>query len=67
MPLSEIFDGIKWRLSRAPEEGYPMPGTSPQAYLFKIDPIEESLPLVAALYKYDDNEVTIMAIRIIER
>ena len=63
--IQEEFEGLKWRLSRAPEDGYCIPGSKPPFYIFKIEPPIEEVPLIAVLYQYDENQVKIRAIRII--
>ncbi len=62
--IEDIFDGIKWRLSREPESGYQLKGHDPPCYLFKVAGRIESLPVVTVLYSYGDDLVEIQDIRI---
>lgn len=65
--IGEIFRGLTWRMSREPESGHVVPRYNPSVSLIKIDPdINLQLPGITALYTYNDDEVNILAVRIVE-
>lgn len=54
--ITDVFDGIKWGLARAPEKGYQLN----DVWLFKSYPWDGQSLVV--LYEFDDDTVTIKAI-----
>lgn len=65
--LSDVFDSIKWRLSRKPESGTRLSVNSDYYLLSNADDIEAvGLPRIVLLYRFNDNEVCIENILIQE-
>lgn len=62
--VEEAFDGLKWRLSREPEKGVKLLSTNPGKYLFKTIPSENNIQSITVLYEFDNNNVTILDIKI---
>lgn len=63
--LEEIFEGWKWRLSRAPEMGYCLPGTSQELYLAMSKPLAPDHPQLLFIYRFNREEVVIVDLIII--
>jgi hypothetical protein len=61
----EIFEGWKWRLSRAPEMGYRLPGIAEEIFLAMSKPVEPDHPQLLFLYRFDLNEVVIIDLIVI--
>ncbi len=68
--FEDLWMGWTWRLVRDPEiDAVQVPNTTPQAYLVKTWDFsgDHDLPAsVTFLYTYDDSEVQILALRIVE-
>ena len=65
--LKEMWEGWTWRLSRGPErDGVQIPGTD--AYVVRTPYFNAfQLPIsLGILYKYNDDEVTIVGLRVDE-
>jgi hypothetical protein len=61
----EVFDGWKWRLSRDPDIGYPVPGTSPQLFVLRTDNLTYAgVPIFLIAYTYTDTQVRILAVTV---
>jgi hypothetical protein len=64
--IHDIFGGLTWRMAREPQAGHQIPRYNPPVYLIKIDPdIAFQHPGITALYRYNDNEVNVIAIKIL--
>ncbi len=64
--IREAVDGWCWRLARDPDVGYQLPGPDPKIFVVRTGQIEaDGVPEMTILYKYNDNEVNIRALRII--
>lgn len=61
--LEDVYQGIQWRLSREPQNGYQLPGATPETYLFKITTPLPTYPTITLLYRYTVEEVTVLNIR----
>jgi hypothetical protein len=66
--FSDLYEGIKWRLARKPEEsGEPVPDFEGYYTLKTPNWIIEGVPVVQVLYKVrNKNEVTIVDFRVVE-
>ena len=62
--IEEIYEGLAWRLAREPEVGYQLPNVSPPTFIYKIQPTLTDQPAISVLYRYSDDLVEILAIRI---
>jgi hypothetical protein len=65
--LDDFWEAWKWRLARGPDkEAVMVPDTNPQVWIIKTDDYSHFKAPVAAtmLYRFDDNEVHILAIKI---
>ena len=67
--VGQVWEGVKWMLSRKPEEGMSLRELSrPDLYLFNSSnppaPTNSKLPIITVLYKFDDKKVTIIDIKI---
>jgi hypothetical protein len=65
--LMELYEGLKWRLARQPDAGYPIPNTDPQAFVihsFNWKALAAIAPILVT-YTYDDDQVVIVAVRIL--
>ena len=60
--LIDIYDGIKWRLARQPEIGYPVPRTNPQTYV--IHSYHWEIAAVVVAYHFNENQVEILDVRV---
>ena len=60
--LNEIFEGLKWRLARKPEDGYPISEDKMmiKTYSWSID----GAAAITAIYSYDDESVVVEAVRV---
>jgi len=65
--LEDAYEGLKWRLSHEPQNGVLIPGYSSPRFLYKIDPPNEELPIILALYEFDGNRATILSLRLIDK
>lgn len=63
--IKELWTGFIWRLSREPEKGYDKFADGNSGLLFKIKGSNEFFPLIIVRYKYTDEEVIILGIKII--
>jgi hypothetical protein len=61
--FSDFYDGLKWRLAREPDIGYPVPKTNPQTYV--IHSYHWSVAAIVIAYRFDENQVEILNLRII--
>lgn len=66
--LDEVINALIWRLARNPSEGVPIFGQTKTAILkFNIwQGVAGSHKFIAVLYSWDDNEVVLKAIRLIQ-
>jgi hypothetical protein len=62
--IKELMDGSKWRLCREPEKGYKFAGDISE-FLYKVQRPSEHFPAITIRYKYTDEEVIILGIKII--
>ena len=65
--LNDLYEGLKWRLARQPEVGYPIPQVNPPAFVihsFHWSGLRNLFPIVVA-YDYDDDQVVIYAVKVI--
>jgi hypothetical protein len=65
--LADLYDGLKWRLARQPEVGYPIPRTNPPAYVihsFHWKGLRGALPIVVS-YTFDADQVVIYGVRVL--
>mgnify|MGYP000893341315 CR=1 FL=1 len=61
--IGDIFDGVKWRLARDPRCGLKIPDH--ECYrIVKTESFHNDLPSMSFLYKYDENNIFIKAIKI---
>lgn len=58
--LEEAYEGIKWRLARAPESGLKIDESG--KYLLKTADMQPIMPGLRVLYTFDEHSVTIEAI-----
>ncbi len=58
--LKELFDGLKWRLSRQPEAGYAVSGTSPPVFVVRSQLWPGFPGRLILEYRSTENEVTII-------
>jgi hypothetical protein len=63
--LEAVYEGLEWRVSRTPQTGYAVKGTSPQAYLLRSKEWLAPVSLVL-LYTFTDDDVTVKAVRLRE-
>jgi hypothetical protein len=61
--LSDIYDGLKWRLARQPEIGYRVPKTSPQTYV--THSYHWNTSAIVAAYRFDEDRVEILGLQVI--
>jgi hypothetical protein len=61
--LSEVYRGLEWRISRDPKAGYCIPGSDPATYVIRSKEWVNT-PSLVLLYRFTDDEVTILAARI---
>lgn len=59
----EIVDGSMWRLCREPEKGYKF-ADGIDEFIYKIERPNEYFPHITLRYRYTDEEVIILDIRI---
>lgn len=59
--IEDVWMGVQWDLARSPETGVALDG-----FWLKKSPVWalEGVPIITALYTFDDNEVQVEAIRI---
>lgn len=58
----ELWDGAIWRLCREPEKGYKFANID--EFIYKIERPSEYFPYITVRYKYTDDEVVILDIKI---
>ena len=63
---ADLFDGLKWRIARAPQSGYPIPDTQPQAYLIRSYQWHNFPGAILIVYVFDEESVTIKAVKVID-
>ncbi len=63
--IGELFDGLKWRLARDPEGGYPIPATNPPRYVMRSQRWPAFPSVIVVAYTFTDDEVVIHGVRII--
>lgn len=61
--FSDFYEGLKWRLAREPDIGYRVPETDPQTYV--VHSYHWSVAAIIVAYRFDDNQVEILNLRII--
>jgi hypothetical protein len=63
--IEDVFDGLKWVLSRHPERGVKIPGHNPDVFLIKTLEYDISgVPTLVVLYRFDADTVTIEALSV---
>jgi len=64
--LEELFEGLKWRLARDAENGVRFASSNGVDYLLIKTPnwAINGVPVITALYSYDDDQVVIYSIKI---
>lgn len=60
--LIDIYDGLKWRLARQPEMGYPVPKTKPVTYV--VHSYHWGIAAVIVAYHFNDDQVEILDVRV---
>jgi hypothetical protein len=62
----DVWDSWKWRLSRAPQTDAVCIRETDNTMMIKSDPTlsHYGVPIITILYKFTDNEVNILAIKI---
>ena len=61
--LSDFWEGFKWFLARGPEMGVRVLNTNPQSYVIHF--YHWHIAAIVATYRYSDNQVEILALRIL--
>lgn len=60
----EVFESAKWFLARTPEKGIKFASVGRDFYMIKSpDWTGFNVPAITLIYSFDDNEVTIHAVR----
>lgn len=63
--VDDVFEALKWRLARRPDSGTQI--DSRGTYLLKTaDICVDGAPVLTGMYTFDDDQVTLLAIRIVE-
>ena len=63
--LGELYEGLKWFLSRSPRAGY-IANSNPEKFLIKANGFKQiNVPGVLILYSFSGTEVLLEAIKII--
>jgi hypothetical protein len=62
--IKELMNGSMWRLSREPEKGYEF-ANGTDGFIYKIERPDESFPYITVRYKFTDEEVIILDIKLI--
>lgn len=61
--LADIYEGLKWRLARGPDIGYPIPKTNPQLYV--THSYHWNTAAITVAYQFDDDQVEVLAVKVL--
>jgi hypothetical protein len=67
--LEDAWEAWKWRLARGPEiDAQRLAGFNPPAWILKTNSAigYYGIPTITILYRFDDNQVNILAVKIVE-
>jgi hypothetical protein len=62
--LKSIFEGCKWVLAREPRAGVLIGGREYAVYALRSQPPDAAFPAIVLYYRYDEETVTILNVRI---
>lgn len=65
--VEDLFDALKWRLARKPEDGIPI--LKPDFLVIKTDLLDiqnGSVPVIRVLYSFTEDQVNIYAVAIVD-
>jgi hypothetical protein len=63
--IKELMDGTMWSLCREAPKGHKFKDGSPPEFLYKIERPDEYFPHITIRYRYTDEEVIVLDVRII--
>ena len=61
--LTDIYEGLKWRLARQPEVGYRLPTVKPDTYV--VHSYHWNVAAIVAVYRFDADAVHIIDLNIV--
>lgn len=65
--LQQVYDGLKYRLARWPDKRGVKVVRTEDVFMMKTpDLLKLGIPTIRVLYTYDDNEVNVIAVDIVE-
>ena len=62
--LTDIYEGLKWRLARQPEVGYRLPKVEPDTYV--VHSFHWNVAAIVAVYRFDADDVHIIDLNIVD-
>lgn len=62
--LHDVYEGLKWRIARDPDSGYPVSGTRPPRRVMRSDEYRSIPGVLVVAYTFGENEAEIVGVRL---
>ena len=63
----EAFEALKWMLGGRRDIGLPVGGPKNPLHIYRQASRAEAIPIIEVLYRFDDKDVEIVAVRLVPR